>query len=198
MPTNCWSPNAISIVQSWIKSGLEKRCITRDLKWGTPVPLKGFENKVILYRFKFKPCHYQIIHYYFNGFRSFTFGLMLQLVTCQLQKLLLATIGWNGGKTTMKLSCSNLLARTMLLFTESSSLQLNLALAIITLWFGICVPPNISIMRTKSSASQEELAFLAMQLLQRAFHPIFGVFICFTWDLKTKTQHFHGTISWTK
>jgi methionyl-tRNA synthetase len=41
-----WSSNAIAISKSWIKSGLEKRCITRDLKWGTPVPLEGFEDKV--------------------------------------------------------------------------------------------------------------------------------------------------------
>ena len=26
--------------------GLKVRCITRDLKWGTPVPLPGFEEKV--------------------------------------------------------------------------------------------------------------------------------------------------------
>ncbi|KAI6191132.1 Lysosomal protective protein [Aphelenchoides bicaudatus] len=45
-PNSRWSPNAISIAQSWIKAGLEKRCITRDLVWGTKVPLKGFENKV--------------------------------------------------------------------------------------------------------------------------------------------------------
>ncbi|CAD5234647.1 unnamed protein product [Bursaphelenchus xylophilus] len=41
-----WSANAISIARSWLKQGLEKRCITRDIKWGTPVPLPGFDNKV--------------------------------------------------------------------------------------------------------------------------------------------------------
>ncbi|TPX34501.1 methionine---tRNA ligase [Synchytrium microbalum] len=44
-----WSPNGISITDSWLKQGLEPRCITRDLKWGTPVPAtyrKGYENKV--------------------------------------------------------------------------------------------------------------------------------------------------------
>lgn len=39
-----WSSNAIGITNSWTK--LEPRCITRDLKWGTPVPLEGFEKKV--------------------------------------------------------------------------------------------------------------------------------------------------------
>jgi hypothetical protein len=28
-----------------MEQGLKVRCITRDLKWGTPVPLEGFENK---------------------------------------------------------------------------------------------------------------------------------------------------------
>ncbi|KAI8393959.1 tRNA synthetases class I (M)-domain-containing protein [Radiomyces spectabilis] len=41
-----WSPNGVHITQSWLKEGLRPRCITRDLKWGTPVPLKGYENKV--------------------------------------------------------------------------------------------------------------------------------------------------------
>uniref|UniRef100_A0A915EKC1 Methionyl-tRNA synthetase n=1 Tax=Ditylenchus dipsaci TaxID=166011 RepID=A0A915EKC1_9BILA len=41
-----WSVNAIAIVKSWLKGGLEKRCITRDLKWGTPVPLEEFASKV--------------------------------------------------------------------------------------------------------------------------------------------------------
>uniref|UniRef100_A0A158QR62 Methionine--tRNA ligase, cytoplasmic n=1 Tax=Haemonchus placei TaxID=6290 RepID=A0A158QR62_HAEPC len=45
-PNMRWSTNAIAIVKGWIKGGLEKRCITRDLKWGTAVPLAGFENKV--------------------------------------------------------------------------------------------------------------------------------------------------------
>lgn len=41
-----WSSNGIQITQSWLKEGLKQRCITRDLKWGTPVPAEGFENKV--------------------------------------------------------------------------------------------------------------------------------------------------------
>jgi len=35
------------VSKAWIKSGLKQRCITRDLKWGTPVPLEGWENKVM-------------------------------------------------------------------------------------------------------------------------------------------------------
>ncbi len=41
-----WSENSINIARSWLREGLKKRAITRDLKWGTPVPLKGWENKV--------------------------------------------------------------------------------------------------------------------------------------------------------
>ena len=41
-----WSKNAQHITESWLKMGLEPRCITRDLKWGIPVPKPGFEEKV--------------------------------------------------------------------------------------------------------------------------------------------------------
>uniref|UniRef100_A0A6A7G947 Methionine--tRNA ligase, cytoplasmic n=3 Tax=Hirondellea gigas TaxID=1518452 RepID=A0A6A7G947_9CRUS len=42
----CWSTNSKATTQSWLKMGLQDRCITRDLKWGTPVPRKGYEDKV--------------------------------------------------------------------------------------------------------------------------------------------------------
>ncbi len=41
-----WAKNAIQITNSWIRDGLQERCITRDLKWGIPVPKEGFEDKV--------------------------------------------------------------------------------------------------------------------------------------------------------
>ncbi|KAJ7317670.1 hypothetical protein JRQ81_003832 [Phrynocephalus forsythii] len=44
--TGDWTPNARYISRSWIRDGLKPRCITRDLKWGTPVPLDGFREKV--------------------------------------------------------------------------------------------------------------------------------------------------------
>jgi len=38
--------NARSITETWMKMGLESRCITRNLKWGTPVPdIMGEEYK---------------------------------------------------------------------------------------------------------------------------------------------------------
>ncbi|KAJ1675530.1 methionine--tRNA ligase mes1 [Spiromyces aspiralis] len=41
-----WSPNGIQITNSWLKEGLKPRCITRDLKWGVPVPLESMKDKV--------------------------------------------------------------------------------------------------------------------------------------------------------
>ncbi|XP_030373626.1 methionine--tRNA ligase, cytoplasmic [Scaptodrosophila lebanonensis] len=43
---NGWTNNARVITRAWLREGLKPRCITRDLKWGIPVPHKGFENKV--------------------------------------------------------------------------------------------------------------------------------------------------------
>ncbi|CAJ0580296.1 unnamed protein product, partial [Mesorhabditis spiculigera] len=45
-PDNRSSPNALAIAKGCIKGGLEKRCIARDLKWGIPVPLEEFKDKV--------------------------------------------------------------------------------------------------------------------------------------------------------
>lgn len=42
-----WSKNGRIITESWLKTGLKPRCITRDLTWGTPVPVLGYENKVM-------------------------------------------------------------------------------------------------------------------------------------------------------
>ncbi len=41
-----WSDNAINMTRAWIRDGLNERAITRDLKWGIPVPREGYENKV--------------------------------------------------------------------------------------------------------------------------------------------------------
>ena len=42
-----WPQNGVSITKSWLEKGLEGRSITRDLKWGTPIPLPKYENKVL-------------------------------------------------------------------------------------------------------------------------------------------------------
>ncbi|OQY33554.1 MAG: methionine--tRNA ligase [Spirochaetaceae bacterium 4572_59] len=41
-----WAKNAVQMTKSWIRDGLKERAITRDLKWGIPVPKEGFEDKV--------------------------------------------------------------------------------------------------------------------------------------------------------
>ncbi|XP_040368578.1 probable methionine--tRNA ligase isoform X2 [Rosa chinensis] len=41
-----WSQNAIQATNAWLREGLKQRCITRDLKWGVPVPHDNFRDKV--------------------------------------------------------------------------------------------------------------------------------------------------------
>ncbi|KAL4915173.1 hypothetical protein BDW62DRAFT_212903 [Aspergillus aurantiobrunneus] len=42
-----WSNNGKDIISASLKEGLKARSITRDMKWGTSVPLPGYEDKVI-------------------------------------------------------------------------------------------------------------------------------------------------------
>lgn len=46
LATGDWTANARHITRTWLRDGLKPRCITRDLTWGTPVPLDGFRDKV--------------------------------------------------------------------------------------------------------------------------------------------------------
>lgn len=41
-----WTRNAIQTTRAWLDQGLQARPITRDLKWGIPVPKPGYEDKV--------------------------------------------------------------------------------------------------------------------------------------------------------
>ena len=41
-----WANNAVQMTSAWIRDGLRERAITRDLKWGIPVPKPGYEQKV--------------------------------------------------------------------------------------------------------------------------------------------------------
>eukprot|EP00236_Picocystis_salinarum_P001455 CAMPEP_0183828968 /NCGR_PEP_ID=MMETSP0807_2-20130328/3068_1 /TAXON_ID=88271 /ORGANISM="Picocystis salinarum, Strain CCMP1897" /LENGTH=791 /DNA_ID=CAMNT_0026074175 /DNA_START=87 /DNA_END=2462 /DNA_ORIENTATION=- len=41
-----WSDNCLAVTRAWLRDGLKTRCITRDLKWGTQVPLEGYKDKV--------------------------------------------------------------------------------------------------------------------------------------------------------
>ncbi len=42
-----WKENVLRYNESWFKEGLQDRAVTRDLSWGVPVPIKGYEKKVI-------------------------------------------------------------------------------------------------------------------------------------------------------
>jgi len=42
-----WRPNVLTFTRNWIQGGLKDRAITRDLAWGIPVPVPGFEDKRI-------------------------------------------------------------------------------------------------------------------------------------------------------
>jgi len=41
-----WRPNVINFTRNYLRSGLEARAITRDMEWGIPVPIEGFQDKV--------------------------------------------------------------------------------------------------------------------------------------------------------
>ncbi|MDQ7065528.1 MAG: methionine--tRNA ligase [candidate division KSB1 bacterium] len=42
-----WKDNVRNFCYGWLNEGLEERAVTRDLDWGVPVPLKGYEGKVL-------------------------------------------------------------------------------------------------------------------------------------------------------
>jgi methionyl-tRNA synthetase len=42
-----WRGNTLDFAMNWLKEGLRSRAITRDLDWGVPIPLDGYENKRI-------------------------------------------------------------------------------------------------------------------------------------------------------
>ncbi|XP_052742830.1 methionine--tRNA ligase, cytoplasmic [Bicyclus anynana] len=41
-----WSPPARAVTRAWLRDSLRARALTRDLKWGVPVPVPGYTNKV--------------------------------------------------------------------------------------------------------------------------------------------------------
>jgi methionyl-tRNA synthetase len=45
--TQHWRSNVISFTNNWIREGLHARAITRDLDWGVPIPLPGYDDKRI-------------------------------------------------------------------------------------------------------------------------------------------------------
>ena len=42
-----WRPNVLNFTQRYLEDGLKDRAISRDLEWGVPLPVPGFEGKRI-------------------------------------------------------------------------------------------------------------------------------------------------------
>jgi methionyl-tRNA synthetase len=42
-----WRPNVYNFTINYLKKGLQERPITRDMEWGVPVPVEGYEDKTI-------------------------------------------------------------------------------------------------------------------------------------------------------
>jgi methionyl-tRNA synthetase len=42
-----WRPNVVRSTENWLDMGLKDRAITRDISWGIPVPVPGYEDKRI-------------------------------------------------------------------------------------------------------------------------------------------------------
>lgn len=42
-----WRPNVYGQCKSWLDMGLQPRAVSRDLKWGIPVPVEGADGKVL-------------------------------------------------------------------------------------------------------------------------------------------------------
>jgi len=42
-----WRPNVLAFAQNYVRSGLHGRPITRDIDWGIPVPLPGYQGKCL-------------------------------------------------------------------------------------------------------------------------------------------------------
>jgi len=46
-PKSHWRQNVLNFTTRYLEDGLKDRAITRDIDWGVPVPLEGYENKRI-------------------------------------------------------------------------------------------------------------------------------------------------------
>lgn len=59
-----WSKNTVAVTKAWFKTGLLPRCITRDIKWGTPLPKAIIEkygpeyNNKVMYNWFDAPIGY--------------------------------------------------------------------------------------------------------------------------------------------
>ena len=42
-----WRTNALNFTTKFLENGLQDRAVTRDIEWGVPIPIKGYEDKKI-------------------------------------------------------------------------------------------------------------------------------------------------------
>jgi methionyl-tRNA synthetase len=42
-----WRTNTLGFAKNWLREGLRPRAITRDLDWGVPIPMEGYDDKRI-------------------------------------------------------------------------------------------------------------------------------------------------------
>ncbi|MEX2314899.1 MAG: class I tRNA ligase family protein, partial [Thermomicrobiales bacterium] len=42
-----WRPNVLNFTRNWLQEGLRPRPFSRDIEWGVPVPVEGYEHKVM-------------------------------------------------------------------------------------------------------------------------------------------------------
>ncbi|MDJ0836688.1 MAG: methionine--tRNA ligase [Acidobacteriota bacterium] len=65
-----WTRNAVTTTGGWLDRGLEARAITRDLKWGVPVPKQGFEGKVFYVWYDAPIGYISITAHHFDNWRD--------------------------------------------------------------------------------------------------------------------------------
>jgi methionyl-tRNA synthetase len=44
---NHWRPNVLNFTRNWLENGLVDRPVSRDIKWGIPIPIEGHEDKMV-------------------------------------------------------------------------------------------------------------------------------------------------------
>jgi methionyl-tRNA synthetase len=92
------SDNAISITKTWLDKGLESRCITRNLKWGTPIPdMKGLEeykDKVFYVWFDAPAGYYSILKHAREDWKDWLNGEVVQFMG--KDNIAFHTVMWPG------------------------------------------------------------------------------------------------------
>jgi methionyl-tRNA synthetase len=84
-----FKPNIMSIANSWLKNGLISRCITRDLNWGTAIPvgiddfLDKYKNKVFYVWFDAPFGYYSILANNYPKWREWLLSPNLEWIATQ-------------------------------------------------------------------------------------------------------------------